>query len=89
MRSKLLTLTALLVAFALADAGSALADNNATGSTGAVQVSNTSVTPSVSASSGTTSVAVSAPTSVAGTGNNTSSNSVGTVQVGGGNTATG
>src|SRR5439155_6282980 len=93
MRSKVLGLIALLAALALADVGTALADNNASGSIGAVQVGNTSVDPSVNvslpATSTAASTAVSAPTSVAGSGNNKASNSAGVVQVGGGNTASG
>ena len=87
MRSRLMVLLGLLVSAAITAPG-ALADNNATGSIGSVQVGNTTATPSAGAAVGSVAVSVSAPASVAGSGNNTASNSVGTVQVGGGNRAT-
>jgi hypothetical protein len=86
MRIKCLFVVALVAAFTLGTAQTAFADNDATGSVGAVQTGNVGVTPSVGAGeAGAT--AVSAPTSVAGTGDNTASSSVGAVQVGGGNTS--
>jgi hypothetical protein len=89
MRAKCLLVAATVVALTLGTAQTALADNNATGSIGAVQTGNVWVTPSAGASQSGTSAAVSAPTSIAGTGNNTATNSVGAVQVGGGNTSSG
>ncbi len=86
MQSKFLVLIALLVAVVLGTAGTALADNNASGSIGTVQAGNTAVNPSASAGLPATGAAASAPTSVAGSGNNNSSNSIGTAQIGGGNT---
>ena len=87
MRIKCLVLTALAAAVTLANAQTALAENDATGSIGAVQVGNVAVTPSVGAGEAGATVNVSAPTSVAGAGDNTASNSIGAVQVGGGNTS--
>src|SRR5438093_12412635 len=87
MRRTLLAAVVTLVALALGTAGTALADNNATGSTGAVQVGNTAVNPTAGASQAGATAGVAAPTSVAGTGNNTASNSIGSVQAGGGNTS--
>jgi hypothetical protein len=86
MRSRLIVALGVLVSAAIA-APVALADNNATGSIGSVQVSNTTAAPSASATAGSVSASVSVPTSVGGSGNNTASNSVGTAQAGGGNTA--
>ncbi len=86
MRSKLIALAAAGV-FALGTAGTALADNNATGSIASVQVGSTSVAPAVTATAPATTAATSAPTSVDGSGNNNATSSIGTVQAGGGNTA--
>jgi hypothetical protein len=87
MRSKLLILLALLPVGVLGVAENALADNNATGSVGAVQVGSTSASPSAGVDSTAATASVSAPMSTGG-GDNNASNSVGAVQVGGGNTST-
>jgi len=87
MRSKCVLVLAAIMAITLGTARPALADNNADGSVGTVQTGNVSVTPSLGADQGGTTAAVSAPTSIAGSGDNTASNSVGAVQVGGGNTS--
>jgi len=89
MKAKCLLVAVTVVALTFGTAQTALADNNATGSIGAVQTGNVSVTPSAGTSQSGTSAAVSAPTSIAGTGNNTATNSVGAVQAGGGNTSSG
>lgn len=86
MRSRLIVALGVLVSAAIT-APVALADNNATGSIGSVQVSNTTAAPSANATAGSVSASVSVPTSVGGSGKNTASNSVGTAQAGGGNTA--
>ena len=98
MKRKLLLAFVALAALALGLAGTAFAENNAGGSVGTVQIGNTAVDPTASASTPAisatatatvpaTTVAASAPVSIGGSGNNTASNSVGTVQAGGGNTA--
>ena len=89
MRAKCLLVAATVVALTFGTAQTALADNNSTGFIGAVQTGNVSVTPSAGTSQSGTSAAVSAPTSIAGTGNNTATNSVGAVQAGGGNMSSG
>ena len=89
MRAKVFGLLAVALAGILGFAHDARADNNATGSTGTVQVGNTSVSPAASASSPAAGVTVSAPASVSGSGGNNASNSTGAVQVGGGNNASG
>jgi hypothetical protein len=86
MKSRVMLVFALLVAAAVA-APTALADNNATGSIGTVQVGSTSVDPAAGAAVGQASAAVSAPTTIGGSGSNNASNSIGTAQVGGGNNA--
>jgi len=87
MRAKWFLVIAALVALTLGTAQNALADNNATGSTGAVQTGPVGVTPTAGASQDGTSAAVSAPVTVGGSGDNTATNSVGAVQAGGGNTS--
>src|SRR5215210_2449389 len=87
MRTKCAFIAAVVAAFTLGSAQTALAENDATGSIGTVQTGNVSATPSVGAAEAGATAAVSAPTTVAGTGNNTASASVGAVQVGGGNTS--
>ena len=87
MRAKWFLVIAALVALTLGTAQNALADNNATGSTGAVQTGPVGVTPTAGASQDGTSAAVSAPITVGGSGDNTATNSVGAVQAGGGNTS--
>ena len=89
MRAKCLLVAATVVALTFGTAQTALADNNATGSVGAVQTGNVGVTPSAGASQSGATAGVSAPTSIAGTGDNTATNSVGVVQAGGGNTSSG
>ena len=89
MKRKFLLVLAAIAAVTLGTARPALADNSATGSTGAVQVGNVGVSPSAGASQGDASAAATAPVSVAGSGDNTASDSVGAVQVGGGNTSSG
>src|SRR6266511_5897181 len=84
MRPKRLPVIAAVLAVTLGLAPTALADNDATGSVGAVQTGTVAVTPTVD----TSSASVSAPTSIGGSGDNTASGSVGSVQVGGGNTST-
>lgn len=87
MRARSFLVIAALVALTLGTAQAALADNNATGSTGAVQTGPVGVTPTAGASQGGTSAAASAPVTVGGSGDNTATNSMGAVQVGGGNTS--
>jgi hypothetical protein len=87
MRAKWFLVIAALVALTLGTAQTALADNNATGSTGAVQTGPVGVTPTAGASQDSASAAVSAPVTVGGSGDNTATNSTGAVQVGGGNTS--
>jgi hypothetical protein len=89
MRAKWFLVIAALVALTLGTAQTALADNNATGSTGAVQTGPVGVTPTAGASQDGTSAAVSAPVAVGGSGDNTATNSTGVVQAGGGNTSSG
>ena len=87
MRTKCLLVAAVVAAFTFGTAETALAENDATGSLGAVQTGNVGVTPSVGAGEAGAAAAASVPTSVAGAGDNTASNSVGAVQLGGGNTS--
>src|SRR5206468_5957227 len=89
MRAKCLTVAATVVALTFGTAQTALADNNSSGSVGAVQIGNVSVTPSAGTSQSGTSASVSAPTSISGTGNNTATNSVGSMQAARRNTASG
>jgi hypothetical protein len=76
MRSKVMPVIALLIVAAIA-APAALAENDATGSIGSVQVANTGASPSVGVDVANTAAAPSAPASVVGSGNNTASNSWG------------
>lgn len=88
MRVSRIALAAACIALGLANATNAFADNTSDGSVGVVQVGPTSVNPTASTpapAAGTVSV----PVRIGGTGNNTTSNSKGAVQVGGGNNANG
>jgi hypothetical protein len=89
MLRRLVLVVVVLCAAALGIARTASADNTATNSIGTVQVGQTSVDPTATASAPATQADASAPTSVGGSGGNTASNSVGTVQAGGGNSASG
>jgi hypothetical protein len=87
MRAKQALVIAAFAALALGTAQNALADNNATGSVGAVQTGPVGVTPTAGASQGGATANASAPVAVGGSGNNTATNSVGGVQAGGGNSS--
>ena len=89
MRAKCTLVIVAVVALTLGTAQTALADNNATGSVGAVQTGPVGVTPTASASQADTTATASVPVAVGGSGNNTATNSVGVVQAGGGNTSQG
>src|SRR5689334_16596433 len=88
MRISRIAFAAACAALGLANAAPAFADNTSNGSTGAVQVGPTSVNPTVSTPAPVAGT-VSVPVTIGGTGNNTTSNSTGAVQVGGGNAANG
>ena len=88
MRAKWFLVIAALVALTLGTAQTALADNNATGSVGAVQTGPVGVTPTAGASQADATAAASVPVAVGGSGDNNATNSVGAVQAGGGNTST-
>ena len=68
MHSKLVFVLAVVGACVLGNASNAFADNNATGSTGAVQVGSVSAAPTASASSDGGSASVSAPLGTSGSG---------------------
>jgi hypothetical protein len=98
MKRRLMLAFVVLVALALGMAGTAFGENNASGSVGTAQVGSATVTPTTNATTPAiaptpttavpaTSASVSAPVSIGGSGNNTASNSVGSIQAGGGNTA--
>src|SRR6266576_4353099 len=87
MRARCLLVIAAVVALTLGTAQTALADNNATGSVGAVQTGPVGVTPTADVDQAGASAAASVPVAVGGSGNNTATNSVGAVQAGGGNTS--
>src|SRR5712691_4813719 len=87
MRARRVVVIAAFAALALGTAQTALADNNATGSVGAVQAGPVGVTPTADTSQAGATAAASVPVSVGGPGNNTATNSTGAVQVGGGNTS--
>jgi hypothetical protein len=87
MRARCLLVIAAVVALTLGAAQTALADNDATGSVGAVQTGPVGVTPTADASQAGATVAASVPVAGGGSGNNTATNSVGAVQAGGGNTS--
>jgi len=89
MRAKCTLVIVAVVALTLGTAQTALADNNATGSVGAVQTGPVGATPTASASQADTTATASMPVAVGGSGNNTATNSVGVVQAGGGNTSQG
>ena len=76
-----------VVALTLGTAQTALADNNATGSVGAVQTGPVAATPTASASQADATATASVPVAVGGSGDNTATNSFGVVQTGGGNTS--
>ena len=71
MRSKGFLVIAAVAAVALGTARPALADNNADGSTGEVQVGTVGVDPSAGASEAGVSVSGSVPTTVGSGGDNT------------------
>src|SRR6266480_745107 len=87
MRSRRVVVIVAVVALTLGTAQTALADNNATGSVGAVQTGPVGVTPAAGASQGGATASASAPVAVGGSGNNSATNSVGVVQAGGGNSS--
>ena len=87
MRAKWLLVIAAVMAVTLGTAQTALADNNATGTVGAVQTGPVGVTPTADVSQAGATAVASVPVAVGGSGNNTATNSVGAVQVGGGNTS--
>ena len=87
MRAKWFLVIAAAVALTLGTAQPALADNNATGSVGAVQTGPVGATPTAGASQAGATAAASVPVAVGGSGDNTATNSVGAVQAGGGNTS--
>jgi hypothetical protein len=87
MRSRRVVVIVAVVALTLGTAQTALADNNATGSVGAVQTGPVGATPTVGASQAGATAAASVPVSIGGSGNNTATNSTGAVQAGGGNTS--
>src|SRR6266576_2370036 len=87
MRARQVLVIAAFAALTLGGAQNALADNNATGSVGAVQTGPVGVTPAAGASQGGATAAASAPVAVGGSGNNSATNSVGAVQAGGGNSS--
>ena len=74
MRAKQALVIAAFAALTLGTAQNALADNNATGSVGAVQTGPVGVTPTAGASQGGATAAASAPVAVGGSGNNTATN---------------
>ena len=87
MRSRHVVVIVAVVALTLGTAQTALADNNATGSVGAVQTGPVGVTPTAGASQSGATAAASVPVRIGGSGNNTATNSTGAVQAGGGNTS--
>ncbi|MDP9257096.1 MAG: hypothetical protein M3Q31_11135, partial [Actinomycetota bacterium] len=84
MRAKWFLVIAAVAALSLGTAQSALADNNATGSVGAVQAGPVGATPTAGASQSGTTASASAPVAVGGSGDNNATDSVGAVQAGGG-----
>jgi hypothetical protein len=76
-----------VVALTLGTAQTALAENNATGSVGAVQTGPVGVTPTAGASQSGATASASVPVRIGSSGNNTATNSTGAVQAGGGNTS--
>ena len=87
MRSRHVVVIVAVVALTLGTAQTALADNNATGSVGAVQSGPVGVTPTAGANQAGATAAASVPVRIGGSGNNTATNSTGAVQAGGGNTS--
>ena len=87
MRAKWFFVIAAFAAVALGTAQTALADNDATGSVGAVQTGPIGVTPTADATQAGATAAASVPVAVGGSGDNTATDSVGAVQAGGGNTS--
>ena len=88
MRSRRVLVVAAVMALTLGTAQTALADNNATGSVGAVQTGPVASHAERSHERRRVrTAAASVPVAVGGQGNNTATNSVGAVQAGGGNTS--
>ena len=83
MRAKWFFVIAAFAALTLGTAQTALADNNATGSVGAVQTGPVEAAPTAGASQVGATAAASVPVAVGGSGDNTATDSVGAVQVGG------
>ena len=77
MRSRHVVVIVAVVALTLGTAQTALADNNTTGSTGAVQTGPVGVTPTAGANQAGATAAASVPVSIGGSGNNTATNSTG------------
>src|SRR5206468_5757798 len=77
MRARSVLVIAALIAVTLGTAQNAWADNNATGSVGAVQTGPVGATPTATVSQAGATAGASVPVAIGGSGNNTATNSTG------------